>query len=246
MIRLACLVLIGLLTAPPHVAWAGPEVLPPVACPETDDIATPNQPLDNLATALKAGGPIDILAIGSASTIAHGKAGFPYQMLHDLQTALPKADFQLTVQGGRGLTAAEMYEDLRAALTHRRYRLVLWQTGTVEAVRGSRPDDLREVLEEGADLVAAQGGNLILIDPQFSRFLRANTDLDPYKQAMETAAEVPGADLFRRFELMHNWARDGALDLERTAPTERETAVRMLNVCLGKALAKFVLNGIGG
>ncbi|MGH7153986.1 MAG: hypothetical protein ACREF3_08640 [Acetobacteraceae bacterium] len=218
----------------------------PIACPETNDFTTPNQPLDNLAAALKAGGPIDILAIGSASTVAHGKAGFPYQMVDALQAGLPKATFRLTVKGNRGLTAADMYEELRTGLARERYRLVLWQTGTVEAVRGTRPDDLREVLEEGADLVAAQGGNLILIDPQFSRFLRANTDLEPYKQAMETAAEVPGADLFRRFELMHSWAQDGALDLERTAPKEQETAVRTLNACLGEALAKFVLNGVGG
>lgn len=245
MVRLACLVLIGLLMAPPHAAWAASQPSQPIICPETNDFTTPDQPLEDVASALKAGGPIDILALGSASTVAHGRAGFPYQMLDALQLALPKANFRLTVKGNRGLTAADMYEELRAELARERYRLVLWQTGTVEAVRGGRPDDLREVLEEGADLVAAQGGNLILIDPQFSRFLRANTDLDPYLQAMETAAEVPGAELFRRFDLMQSWARDGSLDLERTPPKEQEAAVRTLNACLGRALAKFVLNGIG-
>ncbi len=138
-----------------------------------------------------------------------------------------------------------MLDDLDAALKRQRFPLVLWQTGTVEAVRGIRPEELRLVLEDGADRVHSQGGNLILIDPQFSRFLRANTDIEPYQRAMAAAAELPGTDLFNRFDLMHAWASDGSLDLERTPPPEQPAAIAMLSRCVGRALARFVLNGIG-
>ena len=64
---------------------------------------------------------------------------------------------------------------------------MLWQTGTVEAVQGLRPDVLRGVLQDGADAAEDAHADLVLIDPQFSRFLRANADLEPVRDG-------PGAD----------------------------------------------------
>lgn len=244
MIRLATWALIAQLVAPP-AASAAPEQATPVICPAADDITTPDQLLDNLAAAVRAGGPIDVLAIGSASTIVAGTAGFPYRMIEVLKEAMPHTTFRLSVEGARGLSAEQSLEQLRAALARRHYQLVLWQTGTVEAVRGTNPDELSEVLVEGAALVVGQGGNLILIDPQFSRFLRANTDLSPYEQAMEAAATLPGANLFHRFDLMHDWTEQGLLDLERTPPSNQIAAVKTLHACIGRALAYFVLHGIG-
>jgi acyl-CoA thioesterase I len=244
MIRLATLALIAPLVAPP-AAWATPEQAMPVICPPAGDNTTPDQLLDNLAAAVHAGGPIDVLAIGSASTIVAGKASFPYRMIEVLKEALPHTTFRLSVEGARGLSAEQLLEELRAALARRHYQLVLWQTGTVEAVRGTNPDELSDVLVEGAALVVGQGGNLILIDPQFSRFLRANTDLSPYEQAMHSAAMLPGANLFHRFDLMHDWAEQGLLDLERVPPASQMTAVTTLHACIGRALAHFVLHGIG-
>jgi len=239
------LALLALSAVHPLAASAGPEGAPPVVCPSSADVETPDQPLDNLAAAVKSGGPVDVLALGSANTVANGKAGFPYAMLQALTVALPHTTFRLTVQGGRGLTAGDLLDDLRAALKRQHFPLVVWQTGTVEAVRGIRPEELREVLEGGAVKVEDQAGNLVLMDPQFSRFLRANTDIDPYERAIAAAAELPGANLFRRFDLMHSWAEDGTLDLERTAAAEQPAVMTLLNQCVGRALARFVLNGIG-
>ncbi len=237
--------LIALLAAAPPAAWATPEADLPAACPPAGENSTPDQLLDNLATAMRAGAPINVLALGSASTAASGKIGFPYRMIQALTKILPNVTFRLTVQGGRGLSADQLLEQLRTDLARQRYQLVLWQTGTVEAVRGTSPDELSDTLEQGAELVAAQGGNLVLIDPQFSRMLRANTDLPPYEQAMAAAAALPGANLFHRFDLMHDWADQGLLDLERTPPSDQAAAVSLLHECIGRALAHFVLHGIG-
>ena len=237
--------LLALSAVRPPAVSAGPEGAPPLVCPSSVDVETPDQPLDHLAVAVKAGEAVEVLALGSANTVASGRAGYPYAMVQALAAALPHTTFRLTIQGGRGLTAADLLDDLRAALKRQHIPLVVWQTGTVEAVRGIRPEELQDVLEDGAALVDAQGGNLVLMDPQFSRFLRANTDIDPYERAIAAAAELPGADLFRRFDLMHGWAEDGTLDLERTAAAEQPAAVTLLNQCVGRALARFVLNGMG-
>jgi hypothetical protein len=221
----------------------------PDACRVDPDFATPNAPLDSLAAALKTGRPISILAVGSGTTVGQTNgmpgASFPFRMLDTLRAELPRKTFQLTVRGGRYMTAEAMLPLLIEAIHAQHYPLVLWQTATVEAVRGMRPDMMQAVLEAGVDAVHDAGGDVVLIDPQFSHFLRANTDLDPYESVLEQTAALPGVVLFHRFDLMRSWADDGRIDLERVRKSERGVAIAQLNICLGRALARFVLTGAG-
>ncbi len=218
-----------------------------LACPASEEFVTPDNALLHVAAAIRAG-RLDILALGSATTIGReGPTGssFPYRMAERLRAAYPGVKIGLRVRGGRGFTAEAMLPLLQQALAEPGGppALVLWQTGTVEAVRGIRPDDLREALDEGAQRIRAAGADLVLIDPQFSRFLRANADLDPYEQVLRQYATLPDVALFRRFDLMRGWASDGGLDLERTPEAERPHAIQALQSCLGDALARYVMNG---
>ena len=232
-------------------ARAGTEQNSPCGAPV--EFVTTDASLAQLAAAISTGGPVDILAVGSATTVgsltrageqsASQGGAFPWHMVRALHAALPSVEFRLTVRGGRGMTAEQMRLLLDAALKQQRYPLVLWQTGTVEAVRGLQPDGMLDVLHAGAERVRDAGGDLVLVDPQFSRFLRANTDLDPYENVMEQVATMPGVALFRRFDLMRVWANNGSIDLERTPKAARDKVLEELNTCLGKALARFVLSG---
>jgi hypothetical protein len=132
---------------------------------------------------------------------------------------------------------------LRDELTTHHYDLVLWQTGTVEAVHGLRPDILHGVLQDGADAVASAHADLVLIDPQFSRFLRANADLNPYETVLEQMADSLAVTLFHRFDLTQGWVNSGQVDLERVDRDKRDTTIALLNDCLGQALARYVLAG---
>ncbi|HET7879468.1 MAG TPA: hypothetical protein VFL55_01185 [Acetobacteraceae bacterium] len=221
-------------------------------CGAPDEFVRTDAPLGQLAAAIAAGGAVDILAVGSATTVgsvtsmtpgAAQGGSFPWRTVNALHAQIPSVDFRLTVRGGRGMTAEDMLPLIEAALKEKHYPLVLWQTGTVEAVRGLQPDGLLDVLHKGAEAVRAASGDLVLIDPQFSRFLRANTDLDPYENVMQQVATMPGVALFRRFDLMRTWANDGGVDLERAPKADRDKALEQLNICLGKTLAQFVLSG---
>ena len=123
--------------APP----GGPAPAAPVpaaaACPDPGDYAIADQALPAVAAALRAGKAVEILAVGSASTAAPD--GYAEHMLAALRAARPGTEFRLTVRGARGMVAEETLALLQAALRDRRYTLVLWQVGTVDAVRGSRP-----------------------------------------------------------------------------------------------------------
>lgn len=229
-----------MLTGTPPLALATPES----GCPAANGYDMPADQLENLATAVKSGKPVDVLALGSASAVSQGKSGYLQAAVDALRTALPRVTFSLAVHARHGMTADEMLALLRTALAHKHYPLVLWQTGTVEAVQAIRPEDFGATLQEGADLVTAQQGNLVLIDFQFSRFLHGNTDLTPYEQTLDAAAAAPGVDFFHRFDLMHHWVQEGQIDLERTPKEQLESIVGRLNHCLGLALAHFLLEGI--
>jgi acyl-CoA thioesterase-1 len=194
------------------------------------------------------------LSAGTGSLVPTGTAllqppserAFPLQMAKQLRALVPGLEVQVTVRGGRGLLASEMLDLMRKELAARHYDLVIWQTGTVEAVRNLPPGEFGQTLSDGAQSVLDTGADLVLVDPQYSRFLQTNSNLDPYFQALQQVAAMPGVVLFRRFDLMRGWANDGAIDLERTSRSDREKAVGTLHACLGRHLARLVAASLRG
>jgi hypothetical protein len=215
-------------------------------CAVPSDLLDAGAAFPHVAGALRTRRAIDVLAIGSATMLGPrgGTEGsFPYRMTALLRTAFPGVTVRLTVQSGRGLTAVNMLASLRTELAAHSYDLVLWQTATVEAVRNLPPDELFETLSDGAGRVRAANADLVLIDPQYSRFLRNNANLDPYLQVMQQAASLPDVVLFRRFDLMKYWVDNGQIDLERAGRGQRQNVADTLHDCLGLALAQMVTRG---
>ena len=60
-------------------------------------------------------------------------------MMDAFRSTRPALRFNLTVKGGRSMTAEVMLPILLQELAAHHYDLVLWQTGTVEAVQGCVP-----------------------------------------------------------------------------------------------------------
>jgi acyl-CoA thioesterase I len=250
---LACLLLTLAAVTP---AWS--QVENSAACDMPPDLTTPQAPLTRVAAALATRNSLDILALGSGSTVGDSRgsngpavslhrpeSSFPYRMMQAMRAMRPGLRINLTVKGGRNMTADTMLSILRHELAGHRYDLVLWQTGTVEAVQGLRPDVLRGVLQDGADAAEEAHADLVLIDPQFSRFLRANADLNPYETVLVQMTASPNVTLFHRFDLTQGWANSGQVDLERVSRDERDKTIGLLNDCLGQALARFLLAGVG-
>ncbi len=230
---------------------AGPVGSSSVAgCPAASESVAPEAPpgaLPRVAAALKSG-RLDVLAIGSATVLgARGRAegSFSDRMVQQLREAAPGAEIHLTVQGERGMPATRMLALLRRQLAGKNFALVVWQTGTVEAARKLPAEEFARTLDAGAEAVHAAGADLLLVDPQYSRMLQANTTLGPYRETMQQAARRHAALLFSRFDLIRRWAEAGQLDLESAAKPEREKMAEQLNACLGQALAQTVLRAAG-
>ncbi len=228
-------------------------------CAAPDDAAGLASALPHVAAALQPARTLDILAIGSAAMFAPKPAAvldakdgqppngqtpeqaFPWKLAKLLQAAVPGTTVQITVRGGRGLLASDMLEIMRSELRLRSYQLVIWQTGTVEAVKNLPPGEFSQVLSDGAELLQSVQADLVLIEPQFSRFLQTNANLDPYTQVLQQMDALPGVVLFRRFDLMRSWANDGQIDLERASQIDRQRVIGTLHACLAKHLSRLVL-----
>ncbi len=240
-------------------------------CAAPDELTSAVAPLPHVATVLKPAGTFDVLTVGSATVFSPGESlvpgtvtgqalglgtlrppgdvapaddlAFPLQMARSLQAAVPGLKVNVTVRGGRGMTASEMLVIVKSELSQHHYQLVIWQTGTVEAVRSVPAADFVEVLSDGAAIVQDAGADLVLVDPQFSRFLHSNAQLDPYMQAMQEIAARPNAMLFPRYELMRYWAGEGQIDLERTPRGQRQKVAEQLHACIGSKLSRMVQDG---
>jgi hypothetical protein len=252
--RAACLALVLLAGgAAPAPAAPGKDT----ACPALGDVDFDAASLTHVAAALKSGHGLNVLAVGSASLQpdnpappqgagAPAQSGGPWQMARALEAAVHGLHVSVTLRTGHDLEAGEMAEIISAELARGHYQLVLWQTGTVDAVQDAPPGDFYQALLNGAADITGAGADLVLVDPQFSRFLQANANLQPYLSAMQAVADLPGVSLFDRYRIMRGWADDGAIDLERTPIAGREAAAARLHMCLGRALARLLMGAEAG
>ena len=245
----AALLLILLALGP--AARAAPK---PLDCPPDEATAEPAH-LARLSTLLRHGGTLNVLAVGSAlgagrpdaasatSTRAAPAAptGFAVQLARTLEAANPRLHVNVDLSIHRGLSAGALLESLRAGIRAHPYRVVIWQTGTVDAADEVPVEDFYAALTEGAAAVQDADADLVLVDAQYSRFLEANANVAPYEGAMQAAAIASGALLFHRLDLMRGWADSGAIDLEHAAPADRPAVAARLHSCIGQALAQALL-----
>jgi acyl-CoA thioesterase I len=217
----------------------------PETCPIPSRTITSQQRLGPLKAAIAAR-KVDILAIGSGATTGGGDEAdrsFPNRMLATLRAARPQVAFGLTVRGGRGMSAEQLLPLLRDALKQGSPAVVLWQTGTVEAVHGMRPDRMRAALRAGLEAVRSAGSSLVLINPQYTRAFRANTDIEPYETELRRLGALPGASLFPRYDLTRSWVEGRQIDPELAPENARAAVLDRLNTCLGQSLARYLLSG---
>ncbi len=202
------------------------------------------------AFAAIARGELRIMVIGSASTASGGtssaEATWPRRLEARLAARLTPATVRVAVYGGRGTTAAEHAAILAAETPRFLPHLVIWQLGTVEAARGLPAEEMSETVQDAAARLRATRGeltDLVLMDMQFSRFFRANANVEPYRDQLRMAAAAAGGQYFSRWAVMKHWVETERLDLERALRAQRTAVADELHYCLARALAVFVLEG---
>jgi hypothetical protein len=143
---LGLILLAGFLTA----AAARAEDVP-ASCEVPAYLLTTESPLPRVEDAVKSGRPLDILVVGSrSSTINSSEASaYPGRLQAMLKERLPKIAVNVSVELQIKKTAEEVAGGLVKLVEVKKPTLVIWQTGTYDAMRSIDPDDFRAAVDEG-------------------------------------------------------------------------------------------------
>ena len=229
--------LAGLLTAAPARAEDAPQ-----SCEVPAYLLTSESALPKVADAVKSGRPLDILVVGSRSSTINTSDGsaYPSRLQAMLTEKLPSVAVNVSLELQVKKTAEEVASGLVKLVEGKKPTLVIWQTGTVDAMRSIDPDDFRGAVDEGVAALQNAGADVVLINLQYSPRTETMISATPYLDNMRVVAQQHDVPLFDRFAIMHHWHDAGDFDLF-SAAHGLELAKRVHD-CLGRALSKFVVD----
>ena len=187
---------------------------------------------------------LDITVVGSRSSALSGPDGarfaYPAQLEIALKERLPGNEIKVTAHVPSGQTTADMAAGLAKILSEDHPALVIWQAGTVDALRGVEPDDFRNSLDQGLDAIAAAAADVIMMNMQYSPRTESMLGVAPFADVMRWVAEQRSVVLFDRLAIMHHWSDEGTFDLY--AATTGYAMARRVHECIGRALASQIIN----
>ena len=172
-------------------------------------------PLPHLAEALRARGPVRIVAMGSSSTAGRADV-VPYPARLEMYLRVPYKDrfpdlrIDVLNRGRGGEEAIEELPRFDADIFAERPSLVIWQVGTNAVFHKDRYDLDKVAAAIAAGLLRLRGQpmDVLLIDPQYvtAMLLDAKADASARMVALISAAAAKAeVNVFRRWALMRHW-----------------------------------------
>jgi hypothetical protein len=201
-----------------------------------------NFPLQKVASAIAAKN-LSVLVVGAGSSLLPGASGaanaYPARLQVALQQKLPGVDVKLATDVKARRTAKEMMKAMAAAIAANNPALVVWQTGTVDAMQGIDPDQFSQALDKGIGIARAAGADVIFINPQYSPRTESMIALGTYAENMRWVALQQDIPLFDRFSIMKLWSDNGTFDLN--SATKKLDMAKRVHDCIGRLMADLVL-----
>lgn len=199
--------------------------------------------LEKVAAAIKTDKKLNVLVVGSGSSTLAGPDGasiaYPARLEANLREQLPGVAVAVTTSVQMKRTAEETVETLQSLVAEKKPDLLIWQTGTVDAMRAIHPDDFRNALDEGVAGVKAAGADVMLMNLQYSPRIETMLPTTPYLDNIRAVAQHQDVPLFDRYAIMHSWSESGEFDLLHSS---RSLALaKAVHDCLGRALAGYVI-----
>jgi hypothetical protein len=215
---------------------------PPQACEVPAYLLNTDSVLPQVTEAVKGGRPLNILVVGSrSSTIASSAdSAYPAKLLAALKQKLPSTPIELSVELQAGKTAEDTDAILVKLVEAKKPTLVIWQTGTVDAMRSVDPDDFRGAVGQGVAALQKAGADVVLMNLQYSPRTETMISAPPYLDSMRVVAQQYSVPLFDRFGIMRHWNDAGDFDLFSTF--HGTDMAKRVHACLGRALSKFVFD----
>jgi len=214
----------------------------PAACEVPAYLLTTESRLPKVADVVNAGKPLEILVIGSGSTSIPSSedSAYPARLQAILREKLPSVQTHVSVEILRKKTAAETASGFAKLLEEKRPALVIWQTGTVDAIYSVDPDEFRNAITDGVVALKNAGADVVLMNLQYSPRTETMISASPYLDNLRVVAQEQDIPLFDRFAIMHAWNDRGRFDFFNSS--HGAELAKRVHDCLGRVLAQFVID----
>lgn len=243
-VLLSLVLLCGAFAAPSARAQDTTAAVPagPPACETPAYLLASESQLPKTAEIIKANKPLEILVIGSRSTTIPQSedSSYPARLQAILKEKLPSEPVHVSVEIQSKKTAEEAASGFVKLMEAKRPTLVIWQTGTVDAIRSIDPDEFRTAVTDGVSALQQAGADVVLMNLQYSPRTETMMSVPPYLDNMRVVAQEHEIPLFDRFAIMRQWNDQGQFDLFN--PTRGPELAKQVHDCLGRALAQFVID----
>ncbi|HET7805811.1 MAG TPA: GDSL-type esterase/lipase family protein [Pseudolabrys sp.] len=214
----------------------------PAECRVAAHLAESSYPLPKSARAL-AEKKFNILVLGAGSSQLPGANGvknaYPARLQEALADQLKGVEVNVTTDIKARRTAAEMVNALPASLSTAKPALMIWQTGTTDAMRAVDPDQFSQALDAGINMARSAGADTVLVNAQYSPRTESMIALSTYSEDMRWVALQQEVPLFDRFSIMRLWSDLGTFDLY--SATKKLDIAERVHDCIGRLLADLVI-----
>jgi len=203
-----------------------------------------NNELKHVAEAVKKERRLTIAVVGTGSSILAGPDGprsaYPARLEAALKQRLPSVAVKVVTLVRTRMSAEDLAQGMAKLLVDEKPDLVIWQTGTLDAIRRIEPDDFRAALDEGVETLHKGGADVILMNMQYSPRTDIMVALGPYADNMRVVAQQHEIPLFDRLAIMRHWSDTGAFDLY--AAGKDNVLAQRVHDCIGRAIASMIID----
>jgi len=233
------LLLAGLIIAVPLAARAAD-----ANCRAPEDFLEVDGKLKQVARAIQAAKPLKIVVVGGPSST--GKANstpamaFPARLAEELRRRYPQVTVEVSVESQTGVVAWRRIETITRRVLPAMPTLVIWQTGTADAIHSSDVDQYSAALSEGIEALQAAGVDVVLMDPQYSPVTAALINFTPYRTQIDQVAMTRHVVVFHRHELMRFWVEQGLFSFGEAAKDRMRAEADAAHICIGRLLADLI------
>jgi acyl-CoA thioesterase I len=165
--------------------------------------------LPNTARVIRSGKELVILAIGSSSTQGVGASDpahtYPARLAEELHHHWPELPLTVFNKGVGGEIASQMLARFERDVLPYHPQLVIWQTGSNQALRSGNIKEFVATLREGISRLKGAHADIVLMDPQFAPRVLARP-LHPFiVDSISAVANEMKVGVFPRFAVMRHW-----------------------------------------
>jgi len=200
--------------------------------------------LSRVAAAITKNRKLTVMVLGTGSSVLPGPDGaqsaYPARLEAALRSRLPWVEVTVVPHIKQRTTVMDLGPELEKIVVDEKPDLVVWQAGTIEAMRRTDPEEFRAQLDEGVETLQDAGADVVLVNMQYSPRTETMIAVGAYADNMRWVAQQREIPLFDRLNIMRHWSDAGVFDLY--AATKDYAMARRVHDCIGRALAALIID----